>query len=116
MTLGDSSARVQADVHDHARGPERMGAQEPEARLRGPEPAELVHQALGIERPALAMSGHEPELVSSCEGHQPDRGALEVMAGDGLVIDRADLIPGRKALPTHAWEPGPTGSGEVLGG
>ena len=62
---GTAPPQVQSDVDDHADGAQRLARQEPEPGVRRAEPAELVHQPLGVERPALAVGRLESEAMGT---------------------------------------------------
>ncbi len=48
-----------------ARGPERLAVEHAELVARIVEVAQLVHQALGVERPALAVAGAPSTAVAA---------------------------------------------------
>ena len=53
------------------------------------EVAELAHEPFGVQRPAFAVPGHEPEralVARELVGEVPHLRDLEVMAGDGFVV------------------------------
>ena len=81
----DLQLQVHADVDDDPRGPEALAVEHAELVARVVEVAELVHQPLGVQRPALAVAG-DP-------AHQPLPAVEHVLAvgrlGDLEVVARA---------------------------
>ena len=65
LVVGDRELEVQADVDDDAHRAHRLRAQHAELERRVVEVAELAHQALGVQRPALARA---PSSTRACAG------------------------------------------------
>ena len=90
----------------------------PSRRPGSVEEAELVHQPLGVQRPALAVGADHAErrLVAGQVGaHQDPLGELQVVAGDALVVPGRDRVPRREAGAALGREPGAARAAEVLG-
>ena len=89
-------AAVDADVDDDAGRPQRLPVQPPHPVAGVVQIAELGHQPLGIQGPALAVAGgpglEAAPLVEQL-GAEDGLGDLEVMARDPLVVDGRQLLP-----------------------
>ncbi len=117
--LRRGQAAVDADVDHDPRGPQPLRVEHPHTVARVLEPAELVHQAFGVERPALAVSGGERrELAPGVEvGVDDRRSELEMMPGHALVVDRRLLLPGvEDGLVVGHRPPHPARAGQILAG
>ena len=82
------------------------------------EVAELAHQPLGVERPALGVTGRAREralVPAQGVGQVPHLRDLQVMAGDTFVVADRHLAPEREARLAERGVPGASGSREVLG-
>ena len=81
------------------------------------EVAELAHEPLGVERPALGVTrrARQRALVAAQRvgevAHLPD---LQVMAGDALVVTDRHLAPQREACLAERRVPGAARAAEVL--
>ncbi len=109
---------MHADVEHDAGGAHALAVQHPEPVARVVQVAELLHQALGVERPALAVAGGPVLPAPRVEqalviGGLPD---LEVMTGNALVVHRGEFAPGVELGDAlgHA-PPHLPGAGEVVG-
>ena len=82
------------------------------------EVAELAHEPLGVERPALAVAGGEARPGAGSEsrrsGEVANLGDLQVMAGDAFVVADRDLAPEREAGLAERRVPRPPRTGEVF--
>ena len=109
---------MHADVDDDAGGAEGLAVEHAEPVAGIVEEAEVGHQPLGVERPALAVAGHPAQQpLPPVEHLAPvDRlGDLQVVAGHALVEDGRGLLPGRELLDALGHRPPhPARSGEVL--
>ena len=115
---GSVETAVHADVDDDARGAQRLPVEHAEAGGVVRVEAELVHEALGVQGPALRVPGRPrphaaPPVEQARAVHRlPD---LQVMAGDALVVDgrqfapRAEPFDALRHRPPHA-----SGAGEIL--
>ena len=63
----DLQLEVHADVDDHAGRPQRLRVEHAEPVARVGQVAEVVHQPLGVERPALAVTG-APSTAAAASG------------------------------------------------
>src|SRR5690606_19358735 len=116
--LRDRQLQVHADVDDDSGGPERLRVQHAELVAGIIEVAEVVHEPLRVERPALAVPrAPTKQPLPAIEQVRPYRrlGDLQVVAGHAFVVDRRDLLPGGEGIdalgnrPPHAAR-----AGEVL--
>ena len=99
LVVGDAQLEVQADVDDDPDRSHRLGAQHAELEGRVVEVAELAHEPLRVQRPALGVPGvasHRPLEPVETLGQVADHADLEVMAGDALVVADAHLAPERE--------------------
>ena len=104
----DLQLEVHADVDDDAGRAQRLAVEHAEQVGRVVEEAELLHQPLGVERPALAVAAapaHQP--LPAVEGLAAVGGLrdLEVVAGDALVEDGRDLAPRVEVLDAVGHRP-----------
>src|SRR6185436_10131182 len=86
----DLQFQVHSEVDDHPRRAERLAVEHAELVARVGEVAQLVHEALGVQRPALAVPGHPAQQpLPAVEQLRPvgRLGNLQVMAGGALVVD-----------------------------
>ena len=86
---------VDAGVDHAAAGAEQLRAQIADAaeRIVVVHP-HLVGELLGVERPALGVAGEAERLADQRQAGVGQReAALELMAGQALVIDRGGEIP-----------------------
>ena len=119
VVAGDLELEVHADVDDDAGGPQALGVEHAHPVGGVVEVAEVVHQPLGVERPALAVAAdpaHQPlpavEQLAAVGGLRD----LEVVAGHALVEDGRDLAPGGEVVDAVGDRPPhPARAGEVLG-
>src|SRR3954453_15268648 len=93
----DLQLEVHADVDDHPRRAQRLTVQhaQPVARIR--QVAEIVHEPLGVQGPALPVPGapaEQPLPAVEQIGAEQRLADLQVMAGYALVVDGGDLTPG----------------------
>src|SRR5690606_17793314 len=101
-------AAVHTDVDAYPRRPQplRIEHSEPIARIR--EEAQLVHEPLRVEGPALAVAGHPHALLPPRVEHVVlyDRSTeLEVMPGHALVVHGRRLLPRRERLDARGHRP-----------
>ena len=104
---------MHADVDDDAHGAHRLRPQHAELVRRIVEVAELAHEPLGVERPALGVPrrARERPLVSAQEvGEVAHLRDLQVMARDALVVADRHLAPEREARLAERRVPGAPGS------
>jgi hypothetical protein len=113
-------AEVQADVQDHTACAHALGVEHPEPVTVVLEVAQLLHEALGVQGPALAVAGDPAQQGAPAVQLRPLQalGAhLQVMTRHALVVDGGGLGPGvelgvaRRYVPPHAAR-----SGHVLAG
>src|SRR5262245_20217111 len=118
IVLGDLELQVHADVDDHSRCTKRLRVEHPELLAGILEVAEVVHQALGVECPALAVPGdpaHQPLPPVEQIGTHDRLSDLKVMPWDTLVVDRRHVSPGGEVLdPLWDSPPDPPGPAEIL--
>ena len=108
-------AQVHPDVEHHPRGAQPLGVEHAEAVARVVLEAQVGHEPLGVQRPALAVPAHPAgqappgvELVAQPGLHAD----LQVVARHALVEDGGALLPGGEVLgarrhrPPHAARPG----------
>ena len=109
---------MEADVDDDPGRAQRLAVEHAEAVGGVVEVAELVHEPLGVQRPALAAAGDPAELALPAVEQVATVGGLgdlQVVPGHALVEDRGDLAPrgeagdARRHRPPHAAR-----AGEVL--
>ena len=103
---------MHADVDDDARRPHRLTVEHPEVVARVVEIAQVGHQALGVESPALAVPrGPRCEAAPPIEQFAPIHGLgdLQVMTGHAFVVDGGEFPPGREFI--DALRAPPTTSG-----
>ena len=77
----------------------RLGVEHADPVARVVQPAEVGHQPLGVQRPALAVAGapaQQPLPAVEQVGAVDGLGDLQVMPGDALVEDGGRLLPGRE--------------------
>ena len=107
-------AQVDAQVEHHARRPHALAVEHAEAVARVVEEAEVRHEPLAVERPALAVPGGPAREPAPPVERRPlvDRLTdLQVMARDALVVDGRLLPPGvergdlGRHRPPHAARP-----------
>src|SRR5690606_1757762 len=115
--VGDREPEVTADVDYDAGRPEQLAGEEAEAVLGLLEIAQLVHETLGVEGPALPRA--RVPHIHSVEPGQPllfGEGVtdLEVVAGEALVIGRRHLLPVGQALARARGVPDRAGAAPVL--
>lgn len=95
---------VQAAVHDEPRGAPQLGRKTPEIRVRVLEEAQLLAQALRVERPALDEGGVLPVAAHLAQfgdgGIHEDARDLQVVTRHGLVIEqRLELVQRTRIEP-----------------
>ena len=107
---------MQPDVDHDPAGPQRLRGEVAELDGRVVEVAELVHQPLGVQRPALAVAGDELDPLEAREAVRLQHrvGDLQVVTGYGLVVPDREQPP----LPEHRLaehgQPGAARTAEVL--
>ena len=111
---------MHADVDDHACSPEALGVKHSHPVAGIVEPAQLGHQTLGVERPALAVPGYPaaqpaPPVELIGEHHRPPD--LQMVAGNTFVEHRRRLLPRMEGVDAVGNRPPhPARAGQVLGG
>ena len=111
---------MHADVDDHPGGPETLGIKHSHPVAGIVEPAQLGHQTLGVERPALAVPGNPaaqpaPPVELIGEHHRPPD--LQMVPGDTFVEHRRRLLPRMEGVDAGGNRPPhPARAGQVLGG
>ena len=114
---GIGQAEVHADVDDDPHRPQLLGVEEPEPLAGVGEVAQLVHQPLGVQRPALDVRADRAQrgLVGrELRGDVGPLGELQVMARDALVVPDRDQVPQREAGAPEGRQPGAPRAREVL--
>jgi hypothetical protein len=68
---------------------------------------EVSHEPLGVERPPLAVAGHPGNALPAVQALPVRQGVryLHMMAGDALVIDDRDLLPGGEGPTVEVRRP-----------
>ena len=102
---GDRELEVHADVDDDAHRAHGLRAQHPELVGRVVEVAELAHEPLGVQRPALGVAGGAGERALEAAqrvGEVAHLRDLQVMAGDALVVADRHLAPERESASCRA--------------
>ena len=61
---GDALAQMHADVDDDTHGAQHLCAEVPQPMVGIVEPAELIAELLGVQRPSLAVTGDEAHRVA----------------------------------------------------
>src|SRR5690606_2451836 len=89
-------AEVEAEVEDDPDGPKSLAVEHAKPVRRVVEVAELRHEPFGVQRPALAVPGHEvlPAPRVEAVGLKDGLAVLEMMSGDALVVHGRALPPG----------------------
>ncbi len=80
------------------------------------EEAELVHQPLGVERPALDLGADVADgglVAGQLLGAAHPLGEVQMVAGNALVVPGADQLPGGERLAAQGRQPGLPGTAEV---
>ena len=111
---GDRELEVHADVDDDAHRAHRLRPQHPELVRGVVEVAELAHEPLGVERPALGVPGRAREralVAAQRVGEVAHLRDLQVMAGDALVVADRHLAPEREARLAERRVPGAARAG-----
>ena len=116
---GGLEAAVDPNIEDDACRTQRLAVEQAHAVARVVHVAQLCHQSLGVERPALTVARcpgvHAPPAVESL-GPVHRLSDLEMMAGDALVVDGRQLAPGTELGEALGHRPPhPTRTAEVLG-
>ena len=107
---------VHADVNDDSRSTKGLGIEVTEAILRAVEKTEVVHQSLGVQRPALAVTTHKlialeaRQLLAIHHRHTN----LQVVTRHAFVIRGGGFAPERKPRATVGRIPRATRSREVF--
>ena len=88
-------AQVESDIDDHAGGTQLLRVKQAHTVARIVHVAQLRHERLGVERPALAVAGvpaggAAPQIEVVL---QQRRGDLQVMTRHALVMDGGELLP-----------------------
>ena len=111
-------AQVHSYVNNHAHAAESLSAQHAEVVVRVFQIAKLGHQALGVERPALDISGSAAHCRLEARQFTCEvlgDAALEVVARHALMICDGCFAPEREARFAAGRIPGTTRTAEVLG-
>ena len=107
---------VDADVDDDARRAQRLRVEHAEVVGRVVEEAEVGHQLLGVERPALAVAadpGAQPTPAVEQVAPVDRLRDLQVMAGDALVVDGGEFRPrAERGLALGHRPPHPSRTGD----
>jgi hypothetical protein len=115
----DIQFQVHADVQGYLGGEQLLTVEHPEICPRVVQVSELSHEPLRVERPALAVAGYPGHSLPAVQALPVRHGVryLQVMAGNALVVDDRDLLPGGESLnAVRHRPPHPPGPGPVIGG